>query len=282
MSDQAFKFSGEAAASYDEYLGPFLFEPSARIMAAFMPENYKGEVLELAAGTGRLTRHLAKKLAPEGKLVATDVSSDMLGIAENKLKGQANLIFENADAAALPYETESFDLVFFQYGIMFLENKMKAMEEAFRVLRPGGKLFMSTWDDTSRMPFFKLLFNDILLPFFKSPDKRKYVLPFLMHEPKELVRLLENAGFRDVEVNNRRFTGTSPAPSELVKGFLLKHSLAKEVMEQDPGALMLMAETLQSRIADQFGPELVSCELSAFFCRGEKPIQKLQFKTPIR
>jgi ubiquinone/menaquinone biosynthesis C-methylase UbiE len=269
MSDQPFRFSGEAARSYDQYLGPFLFEPSARIMSGFLPEDYQGNVLELAAGTGRLTRHLIKKLGSQGRLTASDLSPDMLEIAEQKLSFP-NLQFVVADAQQLPFPDDHFDFVFFQYGIMFLPDKGKGMAEAWRVLKPGGKLFMSTWDATDRMPFFHLLFNETLLPFFRGGDMNKYILPFLMHDPNALTELFRNAGFGKINIHHRRFQGTSPAPSELAKGFLLNHPMGKEVMEQDPDALMPMADQLQQRIAERFGQELVTCELSAFFCEGEK------------
>jgi ubiquinone/menaquinone biosynthesis C-methylase UbiE len=269
MSEQAFKFSGEAARNYDEYLGPFLFEPSARIMASYLPEHYEGSVLEMAAGTGRLTRHLSRRMGLTGMLVVTDISPDMLEVAQEKLPSLP-IDFKVADAEALPFEDNSFDMVFFQYGIMFLPEKAKGMAEAFRVLKPGGKLFMSTWDATHRIPFMKLWFDEILLPFFTCADKSKYLVPFHMHDPVHLEQLFSAAGFKNISIENRHFQGTSPAPSELVKGFLLKHSMAKEVMEQDPDALMPLADKFQSGIIERFGAELVRCELSAFFCQGEK------------
>lgn len=269
MSEQAFKFSGEAARNYDEYLGPFLFEPSARIMASYLPDNFDGKVLEMAAGTGRLTRHLSKRMGTQGVLVASDISPDMLEVAKQKLPSE-KIVFEVADAQALPFDDNYFDLIFFQYGIMFLPEKAKGMTEAFRVLKPGGKLLMSTWDATHRVPFFNLLYDETLLPFFKVADKSKYLVPFHMHDPDKLEQLFSAAGFKNIRIENRHFQGSSPAPSELVKGFLLKHSMAKEVMEQDPDALMPLAEKFQSGIIERFGAELVSCELSAFFCQGEK------------
>lgn len=85
MSQQAFTFSGEAAKSYDQYLGPFLFEPSALMLSALVPPHYKGQVLELAAGTGRLTQHLVRRLANPAQLTVTDLNPDMLAIAEKRL-----------------------------------------------------------------------------------------------------------------------------------------------------------------------------------------------------
>src|ERR1700760_2695159 len=155
MANPPFRFSGNFAANYDQYLGPLLFEPSAMQFVSHIDNPHASDVLELSCGTGRLTRHLVKYFSLRTNIIATDLSADMIAVAKQAVKfGHVRYI--EADAQDLPFEDNSFDLVLWQYGIMFLNDKAKAISEAFRVLRPGGKLIFATWDSTSSMPLFNL------------------------------------------------------------------------------------------------------------------------------
>lgn len=267
MSQQAYSFSGEAAANYDQYLGPFLFEPSALLLAALVPAHFEGQVLELAAGSGRLSRHLVRRLADPALLTVTDLSPDMLAIAQKKLD-QEGIRFQTEDMQALSFPDQAFDLVICQYGVMFPPDKPLAFKEMHRVLKPGGRLIFSTWEKTDEIPFFHLLYNETLLPFFRSADKSKYVVPFHMHDPGQLMTLMEQAGFSDATVDKQDFKGTSPAPADLIAGFIHKHQLGREIMEQDPEALESIASRLEEEIGRRFGQGPVTCALRCYIGRA--------------
>ena len=260
MSQQAFTFSGEAAKSYDQYLGPFLFEPSALMLSALVPPHYKGQVLELAAGTGRLTQHLVRRLANPAQLTVTDLNPDMLAIAEKKAD-HTGMRYQVEDMQQLSFADESFDLVICQYGVMFPPDKAKVFREMHRVLKPGGQMIFSTWDSTREIPFLTLLFDEILLPFFQTPDKTKYVVPFHMHHPEQLHELMEQAGFQQRSLEKIDLTGTAASPAELVQGFIYKHQMGHEIREQDPDAVERIAHLLEEEIGQRFGKGPVTCQL---------------------
>ena len=103
---------------YERYLGPYLYEP----YAVYVTNRIKGapqHVLEIGAGTGRLTRHLAEKIGPQAKLTAIDINPSMLEICRQKVEAK-NVDFQEADAQALPFDDSSFDCVVCQFGFMFL------------------------------------------------------------------------------------------------------------------------------------------------------------------
>jgi ubiquinone/menaquinone biosynthesis C-methylase UbiE len=269
MAEQAFNFTGEAPKNYDHYLGPFLFEPSSLIMAAQVPGNYSGQVLELAAGTGRLTRHLVRRLSDPSLLTATDISQDMLEIAKKKVD-QDEVKYQVEDMQALSFPDKSFDLIVCQYGVMFPPDKEKAFKEMYRVLKPGGAVLFSTWEDTEKVPFFRLVFNETLLPFFTAPDKEKYVVPFHMHDEGKLENLMTQAGFQDTSVERKIFKGTSPSPGDLVNGFIYRHQLSNEIRDQEPEAVERIAAYLENEIGERFGSSPVTCELVAYIGKGKK------------
>jgi SAM-dependent methyltransferase len=180
MEKDAFKFSGEAAANYDHYLGPLLFEPYAIDLASKLNMAGVHSVLEIAAGTGRVTKHLRNHFGQNVKLTASDFNADMLQVAKNKLLTES-IEFKVEDAQALSFPDQSFDLVVCQFGLMFLQDKKKGLREALRVLKPGGTFIFNTWDKTENVPMLKIIFNDTILPFFKGEDTSRFLVPFSLN-----------------------------------------------------------------------------------------------------
>ena len=267
MEKQAFRFSGEGAKNYDQYLGPLLFEPYAIDTASHVPASSQS-VLEIACGTGRVTRHLRKSLPLSARLIATDLSPDMLEVARQNLN-DPSIDFRVADAMDLPFPDNSFDVIICQFGLMFLPDKQKGVNEAFRILKPGGRFIFSTWDKTATMPLLTLVFDDNILPFFAGEDIDRFVLPFSLHDPIQLQSFMEKANFKNSSVVRVTLTGKSASSQVVVNGFLLKHSLGKEVTDRDPMALEPMAKKLETEITNRFGTP-VETELNAFLVSGTK------------
>jgi ubiquinone/menaquinone biosynthesis C-methylase UbiE len=266
---EAFKFTGEDAENYDFYLGPILFEPYARYLASKIDTANVKSVLEIACGTGRVTRHIRKALLADIKLMATDISNDMLNIAKRELEN-TGIDFKTEDAQNLSFADNSFDLVICQFGMMFLPDKEKGFDEIFRVLKPGGKFMFFTWDDTLKLPLFKLLVNDLVLPHFEGEDTTRFFVPFSLHQPKVLIDFMKNAGFKNVETNNVILKSGSPLPKNIADGLFRKHPLGKEIMAKEPSVFETVASKFQEEIAIQFGAENPVFDLSAFLTTGVK------------
>ncbi len=269
MEKEAFKFSGEGAINYETYLGPFLFEPSAKLLATLLPKENVQTILEIASGTGRVTKYLRKIYPQPAKLVATDLSADMLEVAKSKLEDNS-IEYIVADAMTLPFPDNSFDLVVCQYGVMFFPDRQKGLNEAYRVLKPGGKIFFSTWDNSKSIPIINVVFNKVLLPFFKGEDTSIYLVPFSMSDMALHKELLIKSGFKKIKVDNLKFRGSSPSAQEVVNAFILKHSLGKEISKKNPDALNEIATVALKKIEKEFGTKHIVSPLSAIFARGEK------------
>src|SRR5688572_19334555 len=139
MNEKEIQFTGHIPEFYDRHLGPVLFEPYAFDMAtrvAAVAPN--GPVLEIACGSGILTRHLRAKLLTTAQIVATDLNQPMLDIAQKKEGISEDVEWKQADASSLPFSDRCFAAVVNQFGMMFVPDKNQAVREAERVLKDGG------------------------------------------------------------------------------------------------------------------------------------------------
>jgi ubiquinone/menaquinone biosynthesis C-methylase UbiE len=267
MATEVVKFTGARPGAYDNYLGPFLFEPYGKAMAERVPVNGTSTLLELASGTGRVTRHLRERLPGSVKITATDLSPDMMEVAKGKVRG---VEFAVADMQNLPFEENSFDVVVCQFGLMFPPDKPKVFAEVRRVLKPGGTFLFATWERTDRVPIFKLIYNDHVFPFFAGEDTSRFVVPFSMNDPVQLRSLLLTAHFAEANVERVVLQGVAESAESLVKGFFTTHAIGQEVYDRDPIAHDAMAKRMKRAIADQFSDKPVVAELAAYFGFGVK------------
>lgn len=130
---------------YDRFLVPEIFEPFARNLAARLSQVSSGQVLEMAAGTGALTRALARALPISVGITATDLNPAMLQQAKMHA-GLERVVWREADALALPFSDATFSYVLCQFGVMFFPDKQAAFREARRVMKPGGAFLFIVWD----------------------------------------------------------------------------------------------------------------------------------------
>ena len=184
-------FPASIADAYDAELGSALFAPCARDLVARLPATplTGRRILEVACGTGRLTRELCDRFmstdadasvdaAHTTTIVATDLSEGMLDVARVAVSASSEsaafavasrtLTFERADAQALPFADASFDLIVAQFGYMLMGDRAQALAEARRVLKPAGAFVFSVWADPARCTFFRVV-CDVVATFVAAP-----------------------------------------------------------------------------------------------------------------
>src|ERR1043165_5782341 len=132
-------FAGSIPENYDSYMVPLIFEPYAADMARRAAALSPKAVLEIAAGSGVVTRALAPGLPPDARYVVTDLNQPMLDYAATRQNPDKRISWRQADAQALPFEDAAFDLVLCQFGVIFFPDRPSAYREAWRVLKPGGR-----------------------------------------------------------------------------------------------------------------------------------------------
>jgi SAM-dependent methyltransferase len=209
-------FSGSIPEYYDRYLGPLQFGPFARELAALLPADPGGDVLEIACGTGLVTRELRRSLVPLRRLVATDFNKPMLDHARGKLN-LPGIEWREADGTHLPFGDAEFSAVVSGFGVMFMPDKPKATSEARRVLRAGGVYLFSTWDRIEENTCSRV-YAETIESLFPDDEEMHFRLPWSMHDEGRLRKLLADAGFSSVAIERRRVPVEPFNPRDIATG----------------------------------------------------------------
>jgi ubiquinone/menaquinone biosynthesis C-methylase UbiE len=202
---------------YDEQLVPVQFGPFAEELLARVPDDVCGPVLEIACGTGALTRPLRRRLPAAIELVATDLSPGMLAYAQSRSTGTAGITWREADALHLPFPDAVFGTVVCAFGYMFVPDRQAALAESRRVLASGGLLAFTVWDSIEHNPH-ALANAQVIEARFPDDPQMKFRTPYEMHDAGMLQQMLEAAGFVDVRIETRRRTIAGVDPHMLASG----------------------------------------------------------------
>lgn len=187
-------FAGSIPRFYETYLVPLLFEPYAADLANRLASRSLSRVLEMAAGTGVVTRALATVLPERVSIVATDLNQPMLDQA-SALGTPRPVEWRQADAMRLPFQDGTFDAVVCQFGVMFFPDKAKAFSEAHRVLRPGGVLIFNVWDRLEENEFADTVTAALASLFPEDPPRFLARTPHGYHEHASIEQDLVRGGF---------------------------------------------------------------------------------------
>jgi len=259
-------FAGTIAENYEKYLRPVLFDKPAKDITNRVPHS-AGAILELACGTGIVTEALKEKF-PSAKITATDINPDMLAVAQDKMQ-DSNIVWDVVNAEEIPYTDNSFDVVLCQFGIMFVPDKQKMVNEAFRVLKPGGKFIFNTWDEIKNVPATGIA-SEVITEFFKTDPPAFYTIPFSMYNPAEIKAYLENAGFKNISVENIKLEGTSPSPDDMAMGIVEGNPIYTEICQRGKNMLPAIKKSLSEKFAKAFGNTSLKIPLSLFVTEGTK------------
>jgi ubiquinone/menaquinone biosynthesis C-methylase UbiE len=252
MTSNAEQFGGSVPESYHRGLGPTLFEPYALEMGERLPISSGMRVLEVAAGTGVVTRALLAKLPADGRLVATDINAAMLGVGKSYVGHDARLEWQPADAQALPFEDSSFDTLVCQFGVMFFPDKPLAMREAKRVLKRGGTLLLSAWDTLEANAASRVA-HETLAELFPADPPRFYHTPFGYSDPDVMRALLADAGFEDVRVEHVDKVAVSESAERFAQGLVLGTPVLNEIEARGTLAPASVAAAVATRLAELGG-----------------------------
>jgi ubiquinone/menaquinone biosynthesis C-methylase UbiE len=260
--------SGDSAAHYDQYFGPLYFEPFAIEIAKRIDPTSIEIALEIAAGTGRVTRHIRERIPTAAKLIASDISEDMLQEAKKKLR-DLDIEWQTIDAQELPFNDCSIDLVVCCFGYMFVPDKAKAFAEAYRVLKPGGMFLFTTWDRVEKnIPSYitRLIAEDYL----EEPLPESNNQATSMSEEGVISPLLQNAGFTKISIEKVELLSASPTARDAAYGLVKGGPFYKVIKKRNPAWIDEMINKVEKELAEKFGAAPMKAPISAVISQAYK------------
>jgi ubiquinone/menaquinone biosynthesis C-methylase UbiE len=259
---------GNTAAHYDQFFGPLYFEPYAIEVAKRIEPSTVSVALELASGTGRVTRHIRECIPAYARLIASDISEEMLSEAKKKLSHLA-IEWQDIDAQELPFSENSIDLVVCCFAYMFVPNKPKAFAEAYRVLRPGGLFLFTTWDSLEKNEA-SYTSRSIAKEYLEGPVPESYNEATSMNDEKAIGQLLQGAGFSKMTIEKVRLLSSCPSAKEAANGLVEGGQIYADIKKRNPAWIDEIKIKVEKALAEKFGAAPMVAPISAVISQAWK------------
>jgi SAM-dependent methyltransferase len=255
-------------AAYDRWLVPAVFRPFAVDLACRVAAHGPRHVLELAAGTGVLTREL---LAVADSVTATDLNAAMVDLGRGAVP---DATWQQADAAHVPFGDAEFDIVACQFGVMFFPDKPAAFAEAHRVLVPGGRLMVNTWGALDAHLFQSALVSALEDVFPDDPPRFMAAVPHGYGDVDVLVSDLDKGGLRHATVATVTLEGHAESAADLAAGYCTGTPLRAEIEARGDlaASTIAVAREMTARLGE--GPVVGS--MSAIVVEAQRSSQANQ------
>jgi SAM-dependent methyltransferase len=245
-------FTGTAAENYQRDFVPAIATPVSRELLRVADLQPGERVLDVACGTGLITRLASEQVGANGTVTGVDIAPDMIDVAKNvPAPGGTAIQWRVADAAALPIADATVDVVLCQMGLMFMENRAAAIAEMTRVLAPSGRVVINT--PGRIQPLFATLERSIVDHI--SPDLGGFVgAVFSMHDPDAVAALLREGGLREVSARVATATFRLAAPAEFLWRYINLTPMAALVQQAPEPAKAAMekqfVDGVQAHVVD--------------------------------
>ena len=263
-------FSGSIPRLYEEYLVPLIFQPYADALANRLASRPLSRVLEIAAGTGVVTRRLASMLPADVSIVATDLNRPMLDMAA-EVGTSRPVEWREADAMQLPFDDAEFDAVVCQFGVMFFPDKAKAFSEARRVLRAGGVFLFNAWDRIEENEFADTVTTALETVFPDDPPRFLARTPHGYHDRAIVERDLNDGGFvGPPDVHTLAVRSKAASPRIPAVAYCQGTPLRNEIEARDKSQLGRATDVAAAAIERQFGPGPVDGKIQAHVFAAER------------
>jgi ubiquinone/menaquinone biosynthesis C-methylase UbiE len=265
-SPRTFAYEGDIPRNYENYLGPVLFEPYAADLAGRVDAAKAKSVLELACGTGILSRTLRRKLGTQTRLIATDISEAMISYSRSRPNAN-DIEWKVMDAAKPDFPPASFDYVVSQFGVMLLPDKFAAFQQIRMLLVPGGKFIFNVWDSIEHNDLCNVASQVIKEQIPEcTPDFLER--PFAFHN-REVIRVfLAAAGFDDVEISILMLECNAVSAASVALGLMNGTPIGEALKERDNVDTAAIVDEITFRLSDRFGAAPCTATMRAIVCEA--------------
>ena len=263
MTNTDSTFAGSIPELYDTHLVPLIFQRYADDLAAAVAARKPRDVLETACGTGVVTRAAVRALGPGVRYVATDLNEAMIDRARARQPAGDRVDWRQADALALPFADDGFDVVLCQFGVMFFPDKVAGFAEARRVLRPGGAFLFNAWDRIDTSPLTEEVTRVVGEMFPEDPPMFLARTPHGYHDPDRIRADLAAAGFDDISVEHVEHLAHAENTATVASAFVTGTPLRNEIEARDAARLDEAEARVTAALVQLYGPGPLEARLSA-------------------
>ena len=198
------------AKVYDDFYGPAVLHEWADLVAKAARIEAGERILDVACGTGILTRTVFDRVGRRGAVIGIDPNAAMLAVARRKAR---EIMWYQGRAEALPFEDNHFDVAASQFGLMFFTDRPLAVQEMIRVLRPGGRLAVAVWDAVENFPIYAELAR-LLQQHYADAVVEEFLVPHSLGSPELLAALFTSAGVDRPVITRQEATARFPSLRE--------------------------------------------------------------------
>lgn len=230
MIQQTFgkSYQGNAAENYQRYFVPSIGAPVADDLIGVAGLQPGERVLDVACGTGVVTRLAVKRVGARGRVAGLDVNPGMLAVARSETPPAMSIDWYEASAESMPLPDNAFDVVLCQMGLQFVSDKAAALREMRRVLDAEGRALITL---PGPKPPLLAIMTDGLARHISPKVAHFGDLVFSLHDADELTELMGSAGFRKIDVQKNVKTLRLPAPADFLWQYIHSTPLADAVVQ---------------------------------------------------
>jgi len=216
MSESKLQTQIEAAKAYEDLFVPALFGQWAATVADAAQIQAGQQALDVACGTGILTREIVSRIGKEGYVAGLDPNPGMLSVAKDF---NPEVDWRQGQAEKIPFPDQSFDAVLSQFGLMFFQNRSESIREMFRVMKSTGRLTVAVWDSIENIEGYSAEMALIERLAGKAAGEAVRT-PFALGSRGDLYRLFEECGATSVEIVTHAGTANFPSIQTMVEAEL--------------------------------------------------------------
>src|SRR5262245_22181945 len=243
------QFVGNVPENYERYLVPSIFGPWASDLVDIAVLRPGERVVDIACGTGIVARTAARRVSSGGSVVGLDLSAPMLEVARSAAAAEGvSIDWREGSAMKLPLVDATFDAALCQQGLQFFPDRPVALQEMYRVLRPGGRAVLSVWRGIDRSPGFVVLAEALTRHIGREAGALMTSGPFGLSGAEELRTLVAAANFRDITIHLAVKILRYPSPHEFVLRYVAGSALAGPVAGANDSARAALLADVNERL----------------------------------
>lgn len=246
-------FAGSIPHLYERHLVPLIFQPYALDLARRLEGRPMARLLEVAAGTGVVTRALDRVLPQAVSIVASDLNQAMVDEAAAQGTGRA-VEWRQADVMRLPFAESEFDVVVCQFGAMFFPDKPAAFAEVRRVLRPGGLFIFNVWDRIEKNDFVHAVMGALEALYPQDPPRFMVRSPHGYFDTDTISRDLALGGFAgEVQIDSLAVRSRAASARSAAIGYCQANPMRVEIESHGPSSLAEATDAAEEALLKRFG-----------------------------